>query len=991
MRACHYLRLLIFTGLFVSAHLSTTGIKDALEREYGDGDYVDPEGPLNIMRGHSCVNNGMIAKQRKYAAPMRLGYGRTGDASISGCAYSRNAHKDEIRKLPVNRDAMAYLSEYYEVLKSLFTVESDVVVVDRSPEAPFRSLFRCEREKCEKLFAALLVLAGGGDLRLNFDCDDSTDDGKIMVSLFINDADRFWYARVLDLDYMDSATLAVVEFFVKYGGEKASQVAGYGLHYTDSLSFLIQAYICEFIRDSDVVVRIFGAAKAIVADLPKGNSDQPGLRFFTKDREYVHTYAARYDALCIVEEAFDGVGRALLAHWQNFSCGNYSDGDDSSCTVAALLKLCYCLCLDPSAEHFDARSLKKPKNELRCALRGFVRSAHSVSEHLRTKGSSSTSRWVDVRESYEFFLRVAGARARTSKTITDCCGRNISAGLTTDPRNFLVVLAWVLGEPEDRLESLQQLLSEALEDAGCDSHCRQISDRVAEILNRFSKETVKAHFGVCEASEGVRRGSLGLSFWSDCDGVTHEYAVKLILKPKRVEVVYVSQQTALMGARRSELVSALAESGIPCEPALSVYAHEELDRRNNFPLCALIRGSIGRCLDPAAHRAISDMYSGAMYAAEDPLACHIALSHWMAHQPMGSLGEAMVAAEQLLPVFEKLFALSADGSDPARCALTADSPVVAVLDNILGSGAAVDDALHELCSSILRHCVKERTDLFPSMFPVADEFPCNMQEMSNSAYDRFLPCVAGYDIPEMLLLHAEQHARDKIQAAGGVQSPWNNDVCAAVARCCRLRYENSFHSLSCDTFDISYYRYSICALVAAAADPAEYHATLRKICGRWSDIFSVFEVYVLMQMAFPKLPKLESISPKLAADVFPSGPEADGLKSLLRIFAVFALSDRDYCGVCEVFHEYRAQLSQEDARAYVELLKNRPNVYSHIARKISDRSSVPVDDVRTPPFYSALKELLIDCLDAKFDATTLLERVQDLPKRTRDTLCCRRD
>ncbi|KAI4291398.1 hypothetical protein PAPHI01_0672 [Pancytospora philotis] len=972
----------MLTEVFVGARLSTFTIADALEEAYGRGEYVAPEGPLNIMRGHSCVNNGMIAKQRKYAAPMRLGYSFTGDAGTGDCTYTRNVLEDDVRELPVSRDAMAYLSEHYKILKSMFTIENDVVVVDRSPQAPFHSLFKNEHDKCVVLFAALLVLAGGGDIRLNPGSKDCTDEGGQAASLIVYDPVKFQHGHVLDLESVDSATLEVVKFFAKYGGAKARRVADCGLHYADSPSFLIQAYICEFVDDKEDAIRIFEAAKEIVAKLPAGASG--AQRFFTTDRDYARAYSAGYNALYDADLAFDRARRTLLSHWNNFRHDNYSDGDDSKHVVSTLLKLCYCLYSGSAFNHWDARRLDNSDNGLLCALRDFTFHAFVASDFFRFTHSFPEDHWELARNSYAGFLAQAEARAPASQTIMDCCAGDISAGLTTDPKNFLVVLAWIVGEPEEELRSLQQLLNEALDGTNSASCCQQIGDRVAQMLNRIAYPTVKAQFGVCTAPDGARHGSLWLSFNTKCtrERCDYVYVLKLAFKPERVEIRYVSQQTALSYRLRGALASALKGLGVPRHPALSVSAHEELDKRNNFPLCALMRKSIMRCLYPDAHRAVSDVYIAQLAAAKSPLARHAAISRWMAHQPMQSLDEAVKAGIQLLPVFKDLLARSSDSRDPMRRVLTVDDPVVAVLDNILGSAAAVDHALRLFVVDCLRRCASERTDLFPSVFLPADASPCSAQEWDESARDCFTACLVKYDIPEMLLRHAERSARGEVLAAGAVHGQWSSAVCAAVARCFELRYEKRIRSLGGDASDVCYYRYSICALIAAAADPAEYHAMLRSICSRWNDTLGVFKVYMFLQMALPRLPRPGPISPALIANVFPGALKARQIKSLLRVFAVFALTEDDYCGVCRVFYEYRALLRPVHACEFVELLKSRHDACRDTLRALSihPKVHVPAFDMRTPP-YSELKDLLVDCLGEANDADVLMERAQDLLKQ----------
>ncbi|KAI4291406.1 hypothetical protein PAPHI01_0680 [Pancytospora philotis] len=731
-------KILIFTEVFVSARLSTFTIMDALTTWYGDCEYVDPEGPLNIMRGQPCVNNDMIAKLRKFGAPMRLGYSCTDDASEGRCLYTRNACEDVVRELPADGEAVVYLSEYYAALKSMFTVENDVVVANRGSQAPFCGLFKSGRERCTKLFAALLILAGGGDIRLILGSGGTTAESKRTASLVAYDAAGS--SHVLDLDPADIATLEVVEFFAKYGGSRASQVAGYGLHYTDRPSFLIQAYICEFLRNEEEAVDMFAAAKRIVAKLSPGDSSaQQGLRFFTKDQDYACAYIARYYELVNASLFFYGARRVLLMNWQDLSPDRYSDGGDSRNIVSVLLKLYYCLCANPVGGYHNMSLRCDSKNKLRCALSNFAHVALFASNDINYQGACPKIVRESVGKHYKKFLRVAAAEATASETIMNCCGEGISAGLVTDPKNFLVVLAWALGEREEELRSLRQLLDDAVGDAGSASHCQRISERVAEMFERRSANHVEAHFDICTAADGARHGALKLFVQSVHAGIVCDYGLELVFKPAKVEIMYIGQQAALKSEWRDrfgyavkKLDHALKELEIPRSSVLSASAHDEAYRRNNPSLCALIRDSIARCLDHAAWKAASEADIAEVSAAGSPLACHAALSRWMARRPMQSLGEMGKAGDQLLLVLEGLRTQGSRNSDPARW-LTHDSPIVAVLDNILGSVAVFNDALRPYIVRSLCHCVGERADLFPGVFLVAGVSPCALQGRGGSA------------------------------------------------------------------------------------------------------------------------------------------------------------------------------------------------------------------------------------------------------------------
>ncbi|KAI4291883.1 hypothetical protein PAPHI01_1157 [Pancytospora philotis] len=1076
VRARQFLKMLVLTGVFVSARLSTTEIASALQEEYGVGEYVDPEGPLNIMRGHTCVNNGMIAKQRKYAAPMRPGYDRIGYARIGPWVYRRNVYKDEVRKLPADSEAMVYLSEHYRILKSMFTVENDLVVVDSSFAAPFCRLLESEREKCLMLFAALLVLAGGGDIRLGI----NRDNGKPTVSLVVSDAGAS--AHVLDLGLTNNATLAVLKFFVKYGGNNASRVAGYGLHYTDSPSFLIQAYICEVIKNKATLVCILKAAKEIVARLPAGGpSAQLRPRFFTRDADYVRRYGrtAGYRGLAEAVLVFDGVQPALLEDWQKF---DLDDEVDPKHIASALLKLCHCLGTNPFIAGWDDRLLQNPDNLSQRLFKDCVKIAFDASCSFKETGKFPTRLWRNFVSYYDYFVAVT----RKSKGMTNAEWRSedLSTVPATDPRDFLVTLAWVLGGSEEELQSLRQLLKEALSGTSKASSCWKITLRVNQMLFQFLSVTARAQFDVCVASDGSRFGVLWLALWPKYDDGEGNYVLKLAFKPEKVEVVYVSQGISLVEERQDNLVSVLRQLDSLCKPEPSS-AHAAPEELQGPSVRSLIQESILRCVNPAAHRALAETHLAEAYATRDPLACHIAISRWMAYTPMQSLGDAIKAVDRQLPALEGLLARSTGTSVHAQRALTADSPVVAMLDNILGSAVVADGMLRPFIVDAMQHCVGKQTDLFPGIFSITIISPYQIHKLTYSAYDDLVICFGRYDIPGFLLRHTEMRARGMIKAASYVQDSWSSDICYAILRCFNFRYESSIRSLSgvtpdpcryeygpsafinaasrakaaqaeaikaavahaaavraesaqaegaqvgaartaaawaagnveilkksnfcvdaarictaaaryfppgqesssmsssSDTLDICYSRYAVFAFITLATDPAMHHEychALGDICTSvyWNDTYSVIESYALLRKTFRKLPRPGPLSPELVAEVYPNGPTAVQIKSLLRIFAIFARTDRDYCGLCSVFNHYRRALSPVYAREFVKMLEDRDDAYRRALGAITFHKKIWSDAGHALP-YSAFRDLLDDCLGSEsISAHVLLERVQDL-------------
>ncbi|KAI4291759.1 hypothetical protein PAPHI01_1033, partial [Pancytospora philotis] len=150
---------LLLAGSFVRAKIS---LKDAINLVEGermtagnDKVYINPTGPLNIMRGHAEVNNDAIAKKRMFSPPLQANYSleevekvendnkEPSPAPVPGSEkdrnykYDRDPAKDEIVDCTGSKKVDAYLRAYYNTLKVLFRILSSSVVVSSNHHKSF--------------------------------------------------------------------------------------------------------------------------------------------------------------------------------------------------------------------------------------------------------------------------------------------------------------------------------------------------------------------------------------------------------------------------------------------------------------------------------------------------------------------------------------------------------------------------------------------------------------------------------------------------------------------------------------------------------------------------------------------------------------------------------------------------------------------------------------------------------------------------------------
>ncbi|KAI4291191.1 hypothetical protein PAPHI01_0465 [Pancytospora philotis] len=903
--------MIFCSALCVDARLDIGIVMRALRWRHSGGVYVNHEGPLNILRGHPMLNNDMVAKKRKFSALVRTQYRYTYDKSELRWACTGDARNDGIRELDSNTAAMLYLREYYTALEAMFTVVDGAVVINGGSRGPFPH--RLTPEERSKLYAVLLVLAGGGDVDFSAEPCMSGGCAQQHKVTFLLAATK---EVLLELDFdtaEDDGVLAVLRFLSNYGGKNVSKVEACGLHYTDTPSFLIQAYISESIGSKEDAVGLFRAAREIVAKLCDGDTNAPlWQRFFTTDRMLARNYAPGYAAVSEICRNAASLRSTFSQHVppQRGHCvglraverlGDYVPIYVNWYSLPDLLKLCCFLCYDPTTGS--------------CSAERIGRTGASLSKEFIEVVCKPPELLIDDLKTYSAWDRVTGT-LREEATNEPPQGADLirfdkdGCELESDVGNYMMVLAKLFGFSADDTKQLCDQLTSAVNSPDSISSDGALDACIRVLLDKHSLMRVSsvACTGI-EVRDKKLYGSLRLEFGSrHSAGAPCLFHIELLFKEEFMEIHYSPKPFALSDEMRASFAAVI----------------EKLPAGEESSLSALLRGCIERFLSAGAGSILPDPSAVDALVSDDPLASYVALNEWMERRPMQCLRDVLAAADQLLPSLEKQLGKIRKCDTAEReeqLERFASSPFVAVIDNIIGNADLGDDAVREPLLNILRHCVDGRARLFPSICLPDGSYPRMYKRLYGCDSESPLACLADYDVPNMLLgqlklrstagLSAEQLAEFCERSTEFVAKPWRDLVHPVLATFFRLGHaegiefvrEHCLPGLG-DTSEDGYCRMAFWISLSSCASPAVYQNAIREVCGLWADPLCELPGSVLAYLALQRNCKPEPLSVALVGKVFPDGPTVEQLKILVRIFEIYAATDSDYDGIREVMDKH---------------------------------------------------------------------------------------
>ncbi|KAI4293081.1 hypothetical protein PAPHI01_2355 [Pancytospora philotis] len=1008
---------LSFACSFAAARLSLTDTMKAVKSGVctardGKAVYINPEGPLNILRAHALVGNNIIANKRLFLGPGTVVYRLVRDEANDTYEYEKPPAEGPIRDFPgVDPKAMAYLRAYHETLRIMFRAVDRTVYVSNNYHKSFYKYLSVlpDDDSRAHFLAMLLVLAEVGPeaikatvhrekaKRLNRrpSCIDFTcrKSGCVLLSSPLTAPGKNWR-----LGYSKNA-LAVVDFFATHGG--ADVPKAYGLeHYSDSPGSLILAYIYEFASDHEFIGRVFGHVDAILRQAYAGDElAAVHARFFASGSEIGPEHSRAYDALekigeidsrCVFpfSRANPPLFHQLVYLYDEAAQSVCSETSYSDCAEIALYNLFCCLLFDPKTREYTTAHLKRKGCNPTERFRAFF--AEKCPEPSDNTKPGMHQEWACVAQNLALSLKGSnnvGAGAEGDNLIAYKKGSVESARVELKGNlvNFMMALAKIAGLPEETTRELQGHLSSSAATGSVDhDDCNRISDAIAEALNCISLMHVDARVLKLSAEGTILCGTLELSFQlqeSDTDAPSQ--TVELGFAYDHVSFVH-SSSDVMLSTEERKFFRAYAGAG---------------DGGSNSLFTGLIVESVRRFLSKADGSLLPNACISKVEAAGGSIAYHNALADWMARVELLSPDCLLTTVDQLtpalaafvqrnMPLFSQIRTLreqlNEPSSDPSSKALiesqltdaqdrVAGSPLVILVANILGRAPLTDDHTREpLFEVLMRQHVDERAFLFPQLRIPQNAYPQISKAESLNGWAHGINILSRHEVPNTLAGYLNLRAvagsepidperrypRTVEYFQKFVSCPYpDHHVLITLVKYCdesilTIMRENYIFS----TCEVGSEHYCLLAAnwVAIAAAAGRYEE-IRRVCDEWKDAeCSPSDGNALKFLRDEG--RHRTLSTLIVDRVFPNGPESRQLRALLRSYAFFACDDGIYDGIYEVFAVYRDSLDLSFAVGYCEaLISSYSEIYAHMKSFNTSRwayFSYPID-----PLYIFMAKL----------------------------------
>ncbi|KAI4293309.1 hypothetical protein PAPHI01_2583 [Pancytospora philotis] len=1026
--------------LFLSSALSLAGspvwarisLREAVdlaksERKRADGgtEFYNPEGPLNILRAHALVSNDVIAKKRMYSPLIRTCYildeiedkdsmskPVPGEDWNRVYKYERNPAKDEICRFTCSKE-MDYLHAYSNTLKILFRICNGKVVVSTNHYMSFYKYTHVQLSDNDhiRLFAILILLASGRKIEAKYEQTmmmtsknekalktsgiSLTYDGNTILTLDLNIGNR----RCKKPLYAEEVR-TVVEFFAHHG---ATDVDMYGLHYTDSPSFLIQAYLCEYANDGAFIGKVFDCVEALLTETSAGPElDAARTRFFTTDRALVRRYSRQYEVFTKIDEInsrsqfpFTSSNMPLqnqLVYYFDEATGNvcktvsYSD-----CLEIALYNFCCCMLYNPETRRYST-------------------------DHLGTRGCNPTERLVHffteictgpednnkacihqewARIAQGLVLRPTGGEGRLNMIkYRKTSKQNTAVELSADMGNFLMALAVIMGLPETTKRELECFVADSLASPSSEVDCSRITRVLSDVVFSISTRAADPVFyGACIGGEKQDRicGTLEVQFPPQKDGQP-SYKIELKFRPGHASFVY-NPHSVTLDTEEREFITACGE--------------EPTDEKS--PLLCLIRDNARSFLSMADGTTLPNDHIAGVERAHDTMALYVALTRWLAHAPMRSHQDLLAAIDQLFPTFMRLvrhrnttnglsghytFQGGAEGhstnlenesASVSDLVLTASNPVVLLIANILGSVSLNDYATRRLFfRAVLINCVSERAKVFPNIRIHPSLYS---QEPAESRVTREteLWILADLRTPNIALHFLKQFAA----TMHGREAEWQQKEASIIngldgadhRHACWLQAAKMFMAhkhteglklvQECcmpDNGRATEEDRASRALWFYIAIKNHFYNEARWVCDGWTRLnCALFCQRWVGWQAFGES-NMPALSERIISEIFPGGFTPPQLKALLDLYALFASSESEYA---ELYSMLEANTSSVDASFVAEICQRSVDAFLPLSSSVCE--SVPSDWATMLNLYcSCLLSFISDAAQlcsAEFDLT----------------------
>ncbi|KAI5135137.1 hypothetical protein NEAUS07_1020 [Nematocida ausubeli] len=255
--------------------------------------FINPKGPLNLLRGYIGNRNGYMYNKRFYSSEIDTDYALS-KKEIS----SKNEQVYKFTRTPVNdrvyKDIATqapnskYLSTYHAQLIKMFPSAAGNLSIEAGRPNALTNFLRAEHVKkdAKYILAALLLLSEGIDIKIAVDHTEKkkklvikskTVQKKVFVKVEMHTASIDPAAKTYKEDIYQHETAQIINFYIrckenpllKKGGEFAMPTTREEFQsgrFLNSAGFLIQTYIYEFINTAEDYKDFVDAVHELLVD-----------------------------------------------------------------------------------------------------------------------------------------------------------------------------------------------------------------------------------------------------------------------------------------------------------------------------------------------------------------------------------------------------------------------------------------------------------------------------------------------------------------------------------------------------------------------------------------------------------------------------------------------------------------------------------------------------------------------------------------------------
>ncbi|KAI4293318.1 hypothetical protein PAPHI01_2592, partial [Pancytospora philotis] len=735
----------------------------------------------------------------------------------------------------------------------------------------------------------------------------------------------------------------VVDFFVNHG---AADVEEYGLHYTDSPGFLMQAYLCEYASGGAFISEVCDCVDALLAEMYSGTElGAVRDRYFTTDDELVREYSKNYALFTMIDEIYSRSGFPFtgsnmplgnqLVHYRGKRAGeNETDNSVSysDCTEIALYNFFCCMLYDPKTRRYSIEHLRGEGCEPTDRFIDFFTNICTKPED--NSKACIHQAWADVvhglvpPQAADGTTQTAGVEGEL-RLIRYCKKNksNVNVELESDMGTFFAALTKIVGLPQAKRKELEHLLAGGVSSPLDGEDWEKVTSLFSEIVRTTSsprKVDFKLQHNMSVKGEQWARlyGVLELSFPPQ-GGDLQSHKFELAFDHKHASFVYKPHSSITLDTKEREFITALGE---------------KIKDEGSSILSDLIRDSAKRFLSMADGVLLLNEHVTGIENARGPLMLYTALTHWLAHVPMRSHKDRLAAIDQVFPTFIEALrirkglsgAMDELSANPkghavhlksrpfsaANIAFGARNTVALLISNILGSVPLNDEATRmPFFQAVLANCVDERSELFSNIRIHASLY-CPEAAALRLRREEKLWTVSDFGVPNIALHYLRQ------LAAIGPKYDGSEVRMQAPIVCFLRNFENmqtnghkivgmfmrhkhaegvEFVRGYCTPADTSAENKKITDRLKTdwfgMAIKNKYYSEARRVCDSWGDSDYEFSMNVGATRIHSGAHNFPPLSEGIIAEVFPGGPTPAQFRIFLRAYALFTYNAAHYAGL----------------------------------------------------------------------------------------------